>query len=179
MAWLYPTNIFDHAKSVEDFERSGITVFKPYDTYDSVVKFGGFSIQPFDLVHDVPCYGFYITHKEMGSLIYLSDTSYCKYKFPKVNHIIVECNYDKELIPDDYVARTHVLTGHMELQTTKQFIEANITPMLHNIILCHLSPENADELKMVRQVKEVVGSRVNVAVAKAEMKPVELMRTPF
>ena len=47
------------------------------------------------------------------------------------------------------------------------FIKRNKTPDLRNIILCHLSSENADPETMQKEVQSVAGKWVNVAVAHA------------
>lgn len=170
----------DHSKSAEDFKIAGIPVF---DSYDSEVEkqvrtYGNFVIHSFKLEHDVPCIGFYILHPDMGSLVYLTDTEYCRYKFPKVNHIIVEANYDARLIPEDHPARVHILKGHMELQTTKGFIQANKSSELRNIALCHMSDGNMDISVMEKEISEAAGKRVNVSVA-TPGETVELNRYPF
>lgn len=177
---MYPTPTFDHSKSVDDFKRYGISVFDPYkdDKFERKKTFGRFEIYPFELVHDVPCFGFYIRHTDMGSFVYLSDTEYCKYRFPRVNHILVEANYDKRIIDSSHPAKEHILRGHLELQTTKDFISANKTPDLRNIILCHLSSENADPETMQKEVQSVAGKWVNVDVAHAGLE-VELSKYPF
>lgn len=177
---MYPTPTFDHSKSVDDFKRYGISVFDPYkdDKFERKKTFGRFEIYPFELVHDVPCFGFYIRHKDIGSFVYLSDTEYCKYRFPRVNHILVEANYDKRIIDSSHPAKEHILRGHLELQTTKDFISANKTPDLRNIILCHLSSENADPETMKKEVQSVAGKWARVDVAKAGMT-VELNKYPF
>ena len=177
---MYPTPTFDHSKSVDDFKRYGISVFEPYkdDKFERKKTFGRFEIYPFELVHDVPCFGFYIGHTDMGSFVYLSDTEYCKYRFPRVNHILVEANYDKRIIDSSHPAKEHILRGHLELQTTKDFISVNKTPDLRNIILCHLSSENADPETMQKEVQSVAGKWVSVAVAKPGMT-VKLSKYPF
>lgn len=129
-------------------------------------------------MHDVPCFGFYITHTDMGSFVYLSDTEYCKYRFPRVNHILIEANYDKRIIDSSHPAKEHILRGHLELQTTKDFISANKTPDLRNIILCHLSSENADPETMQKEVQSVAGKWVNVEIAEKN-SVVSLSKYPF
>lgn len=170
----------DHSKSAEDFKRAGIPVF---DSYDSEVEkqvrtYGKFVIYSFKLEHDVPCMGFYILHPDMGSFVYLTDTEYCKYRFPNVNHILIEANYDARLIPEDHPARIHILKGHMELQTTKGFIQANKSSELRNVVLCHMSEDNMDYAVMQKEVSEVAGKRVNIIVAESGLD-VELSKFPF
>lgn len=170
----------DHSKSAEDFKRAGIPVFDSYDSEaeKQVRTYGKFVIHSFKLEHDVPCMGFYILHPDMGSLVYLTDTEYCKYRFPNVNHILIEANYDSRLIPEDHPAMVHILKGHMELQTTKGFIQANKSSELRTIILCHMSEDNMDYEVMQKEISEVAGKRVKVSVAERGLS-VELSKFPF
>lgn len=155
----------DHAKHVVEYEKAGIPVFKPYDGMkDMNLKGGaGFKIQAFDLVHDVPCYGFYISHPDIGNLIYASDTEYIKWRFSKVNHILVESNYSKDLVSDIPEKRRHVLTGHMEIDTTCEFLKANNNPDLRSVVLLHLSGESADAEDFKAKAEKVVDCPVYVA----------------
>lgn len=170
----------DHSKSAEDFKMAGIPVFDSYDSEmeKQVRTYGKFVIHSFKLEHDVPCKGFYILHPDMGSLVYLTDTEYCKYRFPKVNHILIEANYDARLIPEDHPARLHILKGHMELQTTKGFVQANKSSELRNVILCHMSEDNMDFDVMQNEISEVAGKRVRTVVAESGLQ-VELSQYPF
>ena len=61
----------------------------------------------------------------------------------------------------------HAIKGHSSLPVVKSFVEVNKTPDLRNIILCHLSSENADPETMQKEVQSVAGKWVNVAVAHA------------
>lgn len=170
----------DHSKSAEDFKRAGIPVFDSYDSEaeKQVRTYGNFIIHSFKLEHDVPCMGFYILHPDMGSLVYLTDTEYCKYRFLNVNHILIEANYDARLIPEDHPARVHILKGHMELQTTKGFVRANKSRELRNVVLCHMSVENMDETVMQKEISKVAGKRVKVSMAESGLC-VELSKFPF
>ena len=71
----------DHSGFLEHYKRAGIQTLsfgEELPEYDSVkmkhymLGMGEFRIKPFPLVHDVPCYGFLITHPDMGRLVYLS-----------------------------------------------------------------------------------------------------------
>lgn len=155
----------DHAKYAAEYEKVGISVFKPFEKekFRPVQFCGNFKILPFDLMHDVPCFGFLIDHPEMGRLLYASDTEYIGYRFKHLNHILVEANYSADLL-DRYAAnRTHVLKGHMELQTTLEFLRINDNPDLRNVILCHLSGNNADPVQFCTTASRVIDCPVYVA----------------
>lgn len=155
----------DHAGRVKEYEAAGVPVFKPYETdkLRQMQVFGNFTIKSFDLVHDVPCCGFLIVHPEMGRLLYASDTKYIKYRFDRLNHILVEANYSMGLIDPNAANRSHVLTGHMELQTTIRFLQVNRNPELRNVILCHLSGNNADPEQFRQEAGKSVACDVYVA----------------
>lgn len=160
----------DHSLSVSDLEHMGISVFKPYESLEPMeIGFTGGIIMAFDLTtldgkwthtnadgSECPCYGFLITHPEMGKLLYITDTEFCKWRFADVNHILISCNYQKKYIDDENVAkRNHVFRGHMELGTVKDFVMANKTDSLQNVILCHLSRDNAVPSECVAEVKKI------------------------
>lgn len=160
----------DHSLSVSDLEHMGIPVFKPYESLEPMeIGFTGGIIMAFDLTTlddkwthtnadgtECPCYGFLITHPEMGKLLYITDTEFCKWRFADVNHILISCNYQKKYIDDENVAkRNHVFRGHMELGTVKDFVMANKTDSLQNVILCHLSRDNAEPSECVAEVKKI------------------------
>lgn len=168
----------DHSQSVVDLEVMGIPVFKPYENFEPMaIGRGKWKIQSFDLTTldgkwthtnadgtECPCYGFLITNPEMGKLLYVTDTEFVKWRFADVNHILISCNYQKKYIDDENVAkRNHVLRGHMELETVKDFVLANKTDSLQNVILCHLSRDNANAEEMVEEVQKVVKCPVYVA----------------
>lgn len=168
----------DHSKSVEDFEKMGIPVFAPYKSLESM-DFDDWqgTIQAIDLTDlngrwmhtnadgsECPCYGFLITHPDMERLLYITDTELVKWRFKDINHILISCNYQSKYIDCDEAKRNHVLRGHMELETVKEFIKANNSNALRNVILCHLSRDNANADEMVAEVQKVV-PQANVCVA--------------
>lgn len=158
----------DHSKYVSEYEKIGIPVFKPYDGMTNMDLKGGvgFKIQAFDLVHDVPCYGFYITHPDMGSLVYASDTEYIKWKFSSVNHILVEANHDADIVDRNDPNFSHVVTGHMSIQTASRFISTNDNTALRNVVLIHLSSKNADESVFKEKIQKITSANVYIAKPK-------------
>ena len=166
----------DHSGRVCEYETVGIPVFKPYEQTARLAYLGGFEITAFDLTDkrgrfmhnnadgsECPCYGFYISHPEMGSLVYATDCELIKWRFANPNHILVEANYSSDLIDLGAINHYHILTGHMELQTTLDFLQANYNPELRNVILCHLSERNAEPKMFALEAKKVVDCPVYVA----------------
>lgn len=172
----------DHSKSLNEFKAMGIPVFTPYanpNKYRDAMKYGGFMIQTFALTTidnrwthtnadgtECPCYGFLITHKEMGKLLYITDTELIKWRFKDINHILLGVNYDKDLVDTDNPKVNHVFRGHLSIDTACDFVKANDSDSLQNVIMCHLSSENADKDSFIEKMKKVAcGANVDVAVA--------------
>ncbi len=190
----------DHARSVKNFEGMGIPVYAPYKEmylhirgkfsdrviYENDSNFTVTAVSMTDLngkfTHtnsdgtECPCYGFLIQHPEMGRLLYITDTEFVKWRFKNINHILISCNYQSEYITDDEAKRNHVLRGHMELETVKEFIKANKSSVLRNVILCHLSQENIDPIEAQAEVEKVANCSVYVAHKGLE---IELSEFPF
>ena len=174
----------DHMKYVKDYLNKGFKVLMPkqvkerFEDYTLAIQaepmkrisIGSFNVTPFEVPHDedVTCFAYIIEHKDFGKLLYMTDCMYCRYNLKKlkINHFLCECNYIKGLADENYEKglRDRVLKTHMELETVKEFIRANASDSLQNVILCHLSAENADADKMVTEVQKIVPS-ANVCVA--------------
>lgn len=171
----------DHSKSLKDFETMGIQILAPYlgDSCKSM-NMGEFTVKPFDLTtidgswthtnadgSECPCYGFLIIHKEMGRMLYITDTELIKWRFKDINHILLGVNYDKELVDSENQSKNnHIFRGHLEIGTACDFVSANNSSTLQNVIMCHLSSENADCDSFVEKMKKVAyGANVDVAVA--------------
>lgn len=169
----------DHSKSVKDFENMGIPVFAPYISEKSMkIGNGDFRVQAFDLTtldgrwthtnsdgSECPCYGFLITHKEMGRMLYITDTELIKWRFKGINHILLGTNYDKDLVNVDNQSKAnHVFRGHLSIDTSCEFVKSNNSNDLQNVIMCHLSSENADSDSFIKKMKKVARN-ANVDVA--------------
>lgn len=171
----------DHCKADKKYLEAGITVFRPYrsEMERQVRVFGGFVIKSFPLVHDLPCFGFLINHPECGKLVYISDTEYVKYRFKNLNHILVEANYSKDLLSESKEAvkkRNHVLAGHMEIGTVCEFLQVNQNSDLRNVVLLHLSEDNADSEAFKNAAMKRVDCPVYIAKRGVE---IDLNLCPF
>ena len=162
----------DHDKSANELKNMGIKVWQPYFELDNqkrqVNYIGSFKVVSFDVPHDSEsCVGYTIICPNGDRLIYATDFEYIKYSFNamKINHLLIEANYQKEYVEDTADNRVHVLRGHAELQTTIGIVRDNVDS-LKTVILCHLSRNNANPIEMVDEVKKVVKPSVCVDYAR-------------
>lgn len=165
----------DHSKYVSEYSAAGITVLANAGitnplTFGKTIeakkgyKLGSFKIFPFGVKHDVPCFGFIIGHPEMGQLLFLTDTMFCEYTFPGLNHILIECNYSDEILIQNIQSgsvneamRQRLMGSHMELETAKGILQMNDLSAVANIVLIHLSDSNSNEKRFIEEIKGVTG----------------------
>jgi phosphoribosyl 1,2-cyclic phosphodiesterase len=173
----------DHSKSLNDFNSMGIPVFAPYEKFEPhfyTKIYGEFEVKDFPLTttdnrwthtnaDGTPCpiYGFLITHPEMGRMLYITDCEVVKWRFKDINHILLGVNYDKDLIDRDNAGKAnHVFRGHLSIDTACDFVKANYSDSLQNVIMCHLSSENSDRDSFIEKMRKVAcGANVDVAIA--------------
>lgn len=158
----------DHVKAKEAVKALGVPLWLPFEEKEPRAKqFGCFSLQCFPLPHNgVSNYGFFIK-VDNQKVLYLTDFEYCRYNFKKqaVNHIIIECNYIKDMLNENMANFEHKVRGHCELETVKQFIKVNKTNALQTVIACHLGTETTDETRIINELKNEVNFYTEVCCA--------------
>lgn len=127
---------------------------------------GYIKVLPFEVQHDaVEPLGFLIYfHRTKELLLFATDTYYIKNRFKNLNYIMIECNYSKDLLPDDLgkVRRDRLLKSHFELENVKEFLLANDLSKVKQIYLMHLSKENSNPSMFKREIEELTGVPVIV-----------------
>lgn len=119
---------------------------KEIHLYES--KRNGFRITRFESKLDInslryvdgetECDGWLIDSPD-GRILFITDAEYCPYDFSKmeINYGLIECNYSEDYISreEDGAKFSHVLTGHMELQTCKRLIQSINSKSLTLVLL--------------------------------------------
>ena len=144
-----------------------------------------FIILPFDTKHDAAePLGFLIQYKPTGEkLIYATDTYYIKYKFNKLNYLLLECNYNKEIAKENakngVINKTRysrLLESHFSLENVIKFLKSNDLSYAKNIVLCHLSDTNSNQDIMQNKVYEA--TKIKTTIARPGLN-LELKLYPF
>lgn len=178
----------DHAKYIVDYSTLGVPIHCSLETLDHIgnynvrlldhvvkngVQFsiGEFKVIPFSVKHDVPCLGFFINHCESGNILFVTDTHYIPNRFKGLNHILIEANYEAEILDnnlwDGVIDKTRyqrVLRSHMSLETCIEALKKNDLKGVQNIVLIHLSPQNSDADLFRNKVIEATGKNVHIAL---------------
>lgn len=189
----------DHAAHVREFAEAGIKVFAQCDVMEQQgikdlpftyairpgkgYTLGGFSVSGMEVKHDVPCLAFLVQHEEMGKLLFVTDTVSFPYTYSGLNTIMIEANYADDIVNGNVergslplVMRQRLLCSHMELEQTKAVLRAQDLSEVGSIVLIHLSDNNSDEQRFVREIRNQTGCPVYAAKAGTTL---DISRNPF
>ena len=186
----------DHSKYIKDFIYSGIpvladeSVFSHYSLPVSVIakhqyeyKFGGFSIKPFSVEHDVPTFGFLLHHEEMGKTIFITDTGVVDYSFSNLHNIIIEANFSEQIIEDNVmkgvihpVHEMRVKRSHLSIEKCIEWLGLMDLTKVNNIVLAHLSSQNSNSALFKEMVENKFTKDVHIAKKKLN---IEFNKLPF
>ena len=133
---------------------------------------GNFVVKAFDTEHDTkePC-GFIIYHKEMGTILFLTDTHHVKYKFDfPLDYIFIECNHTDELVDNSIkngiIPRKvgiRAKATHMSLERCIGCLKACNTSKTKAVVLIHISANNGNSEAFRKAVAQQVGKPVYCA----------------
>lgn len=176
----------DHSKAIKELLENGIDIYMSKGTWrtfgyishrlhfiqsEKQIQIGNFTILPFEAEHDAAePLGFLIQHKEIGKLLFITDSYYCKYKFKGVNHIMIECNYSEDILRENLenevihpVLRDRLIKSHFSLENVKEFLKANDLSKVRNLMLIHLSSSNSNANEFKSQIERLTGKPVYIA----------------
>lgn len=158
----------DHSLSAEKL-KNFTPVYQPYlGAKRQHTHIGDFDITCFDVPHNgVENRGF-IIRVDGQTICYMTDLEYCPYSLASQNidTMIVECNYMKNLVPDDLPNLQHKVLGHCELETTIGILQDNLRTLKH-VILVHMGLGTLDREKAMQRIREVVPEYITVMWARA------------
>lgn len=136
--------------------------------YKETREIGTWQVTAFKTQHDAkePC-GFMIDNTSADRLIFLTDSYYVTYTFPDVTHLMVEMNFDEELVDAnqsmDKQRRARLKAGHFNAENALKFIKVNKGPKLQEVWLLHLSDANSNEAKFKSDTQKLTGVPVYIA----------------
>jgi phosphoribosyl 1,2-cyclic phosphodiesterase len=169
----------DHSKSVKNVIKAGIDCYMSKGTAEAlgvsghrvkVIKareqfqVGTWTILPFKTEHDSAEPLGFLMASGNKKVLFATDTAYIRYRFEGLTHILIECNYDIDVLDQNVKAgvlpeemRKRIRRSHLELQNVKEFFRANDLSQVEQIYLLHLSDNNSDAERFKREIMEITG----------------------
>lgn len=171
----------DHSGCVADLIRDGLPVYMSQGTaaalgLDGVAVIthgeqftvGSIDIVPFTTFHDAAePLGFLFKSRADGDVLaFATDTVNLAYRFPGINILAIEANYDSEIlarserIPDK--VRHRITNSHMEIDALCRYLRELDLTACREIYLLHLSDAMSNEGRFIYQAQNNVPAGVEV-----------------
>lgn len=141
--------------------------------HNQALRIGTFAVIGFNVQHDAKEPLGYLIYSEATKekLLFATDTFYIQSKFAKLNYIMIECNYAKEILKKNIeggkipkVVAKRLYSSHFELENVKEFLKANDLSQVKAIYLMHLSDGNSDEIRFKHEIMALTGKPVIVCL---------------
>ena len=175
----------DHAKSVEELISRGMPVYMSQGTAEALeteavtlieameqFNVGSFDIVPFTTFHDAKePLGFLIKSRTDGDVLaFATDTVNLRYKFPGMNILALEANYDKNILercermPEK--VRYRISNAHMEIDTLCDYLRSLDLSECREIHLLHLSDATSHEDHFINKVARAVPKGIEITACR-------------
>lgn len=172
----------DHSRSVRELIASGVEVYASAGTAEALdcelisqvedrerFRVGSFDVIPFRTWHDalLPL-GYLLRSRADGEkLVFATDTVNLRYRFPGVNILALEANYDKGILSRcemPYTVKERVKRSHMEIDTLCSYLETLDLSKCRKLYLLHLSRAASYGGDFLWRVRKVVPGHVEVEI---------------
>lgn len=175
----------DHAKAVVELISRGMAVYMSPGTAAALetegveliehmeqFNVGSLDIVPFTTFHDAKePLGFLIKSRVDGDVLaFATDTVNLRYKFPGLNILAIEANYDKtilercEKMPEK--VRYRIANAHMEIDTLCDYLRGLDLSQCREIHLLHLSDATSHEGHFINKVAKAVPRGIEITACK-------------
>ncbi|EAC8477262.1 MBL fold metallo-hydrolase [Listeria monocytogenes] len=126
-------------------------------------------ILPFATEHDAKEPLGFLIQSGNERLVFVTDSYYVRYRFPRMTYLMIECNYSLELLNDNVqnglvhpTQKKRVLQSHFSLENVKEFLKANDLSSLQEIHLLHISERNGDPQLFKTEIQKLTGIPVYI-----------------
>ena len=175
----------DHAKSVQELIERGMEVYMSQGTAEALetegaeliehmeqFKVGSLDIVPFTTFHDArEPLGFLIKSRVDGDVLaFATDTVNLRYRFPGLNILAIEANYDKNILercermPEK--VRYRITNSHMEIETLCDYLRSLDLSQCREIHLLHLSDATSHEGHFINKVARAVPRGIEITACR-------------
>ena len=175
----------DHAKAVQELINRGMAVYMSLGTAEALetegvelienleqFNVGSLDIVPFTTFHDArEPLGFLIKSRADGDVLaFATDTVNLRYKFPGLNILAIEANYDKSILercermPEK--VRYRITNSHMEIDTLCDYLRSLDLSQCREIHLLHLSDATSHEGHFINKVARSVPRGIEITACK-------------
>jgi phosphoribosyl 1,2-cyclic phosphodiesterase len=143
----------DHSGSLDALRRQGVACHdnSKADPISKDITLGAYTVKAFKLQHDAKSHVGFLIRSHSARLLYITDTAQIPYKFPGLTHIMIECNFEKDLLEQNVtIGKVHpmvalrIIRNHFELVNVTKYLHSCDLSKVQEIRLIHPSTDNLD-----------------------------------
>lgn len=180
----------DHAGYVREYARAGIRIVAPGEVisrnqplmFSRVAEpnrgyaVGEYRVRTLPMKHadndgtPCECFGYIIEHPEMGRTLFATDTVALPCAVRGLNHVMIEANYDDDILERNIAAgtvaaseRDRLRLSHMEIKTVERMMRTLDMSGVADVVLLHLSARNAAGDTFARRIAQTTGKPCLIA----------------
>ena len=173
----------DHCKYAKEYLKAGITVSSNEDVAQKILgvntmykditfHFGGFSVTPFEVQHDVKNFGYLIHYPSYGSIFFATDCYNLHFALRGCRTYLAECNYSDELLNKAIQEGKTIASqadrirlSHMSLEHCVSWLhQCEAEKSAKQIVLIHGSARHLNSTEAVAKVQKEFGIPVFCAM---------------
>ena len=146
----------------------GVDILDPAAGVDYPI--GSWLVRPFEVNHDAPGALGFLLASGNERLLYVTDTAYVVPRFAGLTAIMVEANFDLELLRQntqegevDRAVKKRVMGTHMSIDSALELLRANDLARCRGIWLLHLSDNNSNARDFRARVEAETGIPTRIA----------------
>lgn len=171
----------DHAAAAAQLVKNGIKIYASAGTLSALgidygvlgpaplkekewAKIGDFEVLPIKAVHDAAEPFMFIVMDAEDTLLFATDTQYIPVQIKGLTKIMVEANYDLNILNANYIyngdigpRKRRIIETHMGIDTLEAWLRRCSMDCLKEIHLIHLSKENSNPESFVKRIQSVTG----------------------
>lgn len=141
----------------------------PSETY----TIGSFKCLPVQMFHDCTCYGYMVYSENTGErLFFATDTYKITINPAKINYLIVEINYQQEIVNRlvnegiiENSVRARLIYSHFEFSNALKWLKRIDKSRLKRIYVAHLSQQNSNAETVKNAVIQETGIPTTICEA--------------
>lgn len=175
----------DHSAAIKQMVKHGIKIFSSAGTLNELnvaygiygpqplkkrtwTSIGDFAVMPIPAIHDAAEPFMFIIKDSEDSLLFATDTQYIPVKFKGLTKIMVEANYDLNILNKNYIdngdvgpRKKRIVETHMGIDMLVAWLQdcknKALFSELKEIHLIHLSNDNADPVRFIERIQSITG----------------------
>ncbi len=175
----------DHIKAAKEVMKAGVDLYCSKGTAEAVgltghrlhhikakqqFKIQNWTILPFDTVHDCAEPLAFLIQSGTDKLLFMTDSSFCKYQFSGITHAMLECNFSDKILEENIKSgrvsqarKKRLVESHFSLERLIEMLKKNDLSKLVSVTLIHLSRENSDAEEFKKKIQSIVGVPTYIA----------------